>query len=120
MSKYDIESSDFFNLGDIPKTEEMLEEKTQDNTIYKYDIESTFKDRPLMYSKPPLARQSFQSIDEFRNDKDVLQDWDIVANALGEKGEDVVETLRDSDFSLYTAMKRAGQTGKFSQGEIDA
>ena len=43
MSKYDIESSDFFNLGDIPKTEEMLEEKTQDNTIYKYDIESTFK-----------------------------------------------------------------------------
>ena len=34
MSKYDIENSDFFNLGDVPKTEEMLEEKTQDNTIY--------------------------------------------------------------------------------------
>ena len=38
MSKYDIESSDFFNLGDVPKTEEMLEKKTQDNTIYKLSL----------------------------------------------------------------------------------
>ncbi len=102
QDKIEIQSTSNLNLGNIFSTT-----PSQSNL-------NRFR------SKPKQTKQEFKSIAEFESDEDVLKDWDVVARALSQKGERISETLRDSEFSLGSAMSTAYKTNDISKQEIDA
>tara|TARA_R100001463_G_scaffold51477_1_gene102157 strand:+ start:960 stop:5027 length:4068 start_codon:yes stop_codon:yes gene_type:complete len=97
-------------------TFQSTEEKPETPQTFRYSVPTL--DIPTTKTKEP--KQAFQSVYDFENDPDVLKDWDVVANALNAKGEEISEFLRDTDFSLGAAMKRAYDTNNLKQNEIDS
>ena len=129
MTKYTLEDDFDLNISNIPTSEEIEKEEEQkliptsssDNQPFQYTLE-TDDDEDIFsgIAKEDKPRTSFTSVYDFENDEDVKRDFDIVAGALGERGEGIAETLRDSDFNLYSAFKRSGQAKNFTQAEKEA
>ena len=129
MTKYTLEDDLDLNIFNIPTSEEIEKEEEQkliptsssDNQPFQYTLE-TDDDEDIFSGIPKedKPRTSFTSVYDFENDEDVKRDFDIVAGALGERGEGIAETLRDSDFNLYSAFKRSGQAKNFTQAEKEA
>jgi len=129
MTKYTLEDDLDLNISNIPTSEEIEKEEEQkliptsssDNQPFQYTLE-TDDDEDIFsgIAKEDKPRTSFTSVYDFENDEDVKRDFDIVAGALGERGEGIAETLRDSDFNLYSAFKRSGQAKNFTQAEKEA
>ena len=97
-------------------TFQSTEKKPETPQTFRYSVPTL--DIPTTKTKEP--KQAFQSVYDFENDPDVLKDWDVVANALNKKGDEIAETLRDTDFNVAQSMYRAYQTNTLNQQEIDA
>ena len=56
-----------------------------------------------------------KTLDDLEKDEKFLEVSERFLASVGEKSDDVFEYLRDSDFNLYSGMKRAIDSGKFTE-----
>ena len=70
-------------------TFQSTEEKPETPQTFRYSVPTL--DIPITKTKEP--KQAFQSVYDFENDPDVLKDWDVVANALNKKGDEIAESI---------------------------
>tara|TARA_B100000242_G_scaffold184250_1_gene132396 strand:- start:13976 stop:18019 length:4044 start_codon:yes stop_codon:yes gene_type:complete len=55
------------------------------------------------------------TLDDLENDEEYQEVAERFLTSVGEKSNDIFEYLRDSDFNLYSGMRRAMQSGKFTE-----
>jgi len=70
-----------------------------------------FLDQPL-YSSGSLYKK--KTLDELEKDEQFLEVSERFLQSVGENSDDVFEYLRDSDFNLYSGMRRAAQSANFT------
>ena len=56
-----------------------------------------------------------ETLDDLESDEYFQSVSERFLTSVGEKPDDIFEYLRDSDFNLYSGMKRAMQSGKFTE-----
>ena len=71
-----------------------------------------FLDQPL-YSSGSLYKK--KTLDELEKDEQFLEVSERFLQSVGENSDDVFEYLRDSDFNLYSGMRRAAQSANFTE-----
>jgi hypothetical protein len=55
-----------------------------------------------------------KTLDELEKDEQFLEVSERFLQSVGENSDDVFEYLRDSDFNLYSGMRRAAQSANFT------
>ncbi len=101
--------------------EEQAETTTPDGNSFEYTSFNEHEEEDIFnVEKKAVPNIGFESIEDFENDEEVIRDFDIVASSLGERGEGIAETLRDSDNNIFSAIKRSYQVGNFSNTEKEA
>ena len=56
-----------------------------------------------------------KTLDDLEKDEKFLEVSERFLASVGENSDDIFEYLRDSDFNLYSGMKRAMQSGNFTE-----
>ena len=65
--------------------------------------------------RPNLRRRNSYTLNDLEKNEEFQEVSERFLQSIGENSGDIFEYLRDSDWNLYSGMRRASQSGKWTE-----